>query len=99
MGVPTKTHPCGFLIEQLFCIEQIYSFLTASLKITSGEISAKEVAGESGGWANKQQRTSQIRSNQICQHIKNKFNYIKSILQKSEATYRQSQPINTPIEP
>lgn len=28
-------------------IEQMYSFLTASLKITSGEISAKEVAGES----------------------------------------------------
>lgn len=46
MGVPTKTHPCGFLIERLFRIEQMYSFLTASLKITSGEISAKETSEE-----------------------------------------------------
>jgi hypothetical protein len=39
------------------------------LKITSGEISAKEVAGESGGWANKQQRASQVRIHQGSQRI------------------------------
>lgn len=60
MGVPTKTHPCGFLIERLFRIEQMYSFLTASLKITSGEISVKEVAGESTGKVG----TEQINSNE-----------------------------------
>ena len=45
MGVPTKTHPRGFIIERLFHIEQIHSFLILSLKITSGEISAKEQQG------------------------------------------------------
>jgi len=53
--VVTKSHPCGFIIEQLFHIEQMNPLLTSSLKIASGEILAKEVAGESGGWANKQQ--------------------------------------------
>ena len=41
----TKLYPCGFIIEQLFYIEQIYTFLTSSLKITSGEILAKEQQG------------------------------------------------------
>ena len=48
MGVVTKSHPRGFIMERLLHIEQMYPFLTSSLKITSGEISAKEVAGESG---------------------------------------------------
>ena len=60
MGVVTKSHPCGFIIERLFHTEQIYSFLTPSLKITSGEISAKEVAGESTGKVG----TEQINSNE-----------------------------------
>lgn len=45
MGVATKSHPCGFITEQLLHIEQIYSFLTSSLKITSGEFSADEQQG------------------------------------------------------
>ena len=46
MGVVKKSYPCGFIIGQLLHIEQIHSFLILYLKITSGEISAKEVAGE-----------------------------------------------------
>lgn len=60
MGVITKSHPCGFIMEQLFYIEQIYPFLIPSLKITSGEISVKEVAGESTGKVG----TGQINSNE-----------------------------------
>ena len=45
MGVVTKSHPGGFITEQLLHIEQIYSFLTSSLKITSGEFSADEQQG------------------------------------------------------
>lgn len=41
----TKSHPRGFIIDKLFHTEQIYSFLTLSLKITSGEISADEQQG------------------------------------------------------
>ena len=46
MGVVAKSHPRGFIIEQLLHIEQIYTFLTPSIKITSGEILAKEAAEE-----------------------------------------------------
>jgi len=60
VGVVTKSHPCGFIIERLFYIEQMYTFLTPSFKITSGEISAKEVAGESTGKVG----TEQINSNE-----------------------------------
>lgn len=60
MGVATKSHPCGFITEQLFYIKQMYTFLTSSLKITSGEILAKEVAGESTGKVG----TEQINSNE-----------------------------------
>ena len=60
MGVVTKSHPNGFIIEQLFYIEQIYTFLTSSLKIASGEISVKEVTGESTGKV----VTGQINSNE-----------------------------------
>lgn len=42
MGVVTKSHPYGFIIRKLFHIEQIRLFLSPYLKITSGEISAKE---------------------------------------------------------
>lgn len=41
----TKPHPRGFIIEQLFHIEQIYPFLIPFLKITSGEIIVKEGQG------------------------------------------------------
>ena len=44
----------------MFHIKQIYTFLTSSLKITSGEISAKEVAGGSTGKVG----TEQINSNE-----------------------------------
>ena len=87
-------------LANCFISNEIYPFLAPSPKITSGEISAKgsrEAHRQSGGWANKQQRASQVRIHQSSQHIKNKFNRFKSILQKSEATYRQSQPVNTPI--
>ena len=60
MGVVTKSHPRGFIIERLLYIEQIYTFFIPSLKITSGEISAKEVAGESTGKV----VTGQINSNE-----------------------------------
>lgn len=49
-GHPNILHLTLFIVLTLnyyLNIEQMYSFLTASLKITSGEISAKEVAGES----------------------------------------------------
>ena len=62
MGVATKSHPCGFIIEQLFYIEQMYTFLTASLKITSGEISAKEVAGEGRSKAKEHHRQEAIKA-------------------------------------
>lgn len=55
MGVVKKSHPCGFIIERLFYNEQIYPLLIPSLKITSGEISAKEQQGRVG--------TEQINSN------------------------------------
>ena len=48
-------------------------FLTPSIKITSGEIIVKKGRGgrrQSSYWANKQQWTSQIKSNRIRQHIK-----------------------------
>jgi len=45
VGVVTKSHPYGFIIERLFYIEQIYTFFIPFLKITSGEISAKEQQG------------------------------------------------------
>lgn len=60
MGVATKSHPYGFIIEKLFYIEQTLPFLIPSLKITSGEISAKEVAGENTGKV----ETEQINSNE-----------------------------------
>ena len=60
MGVVTKSHPRGFIIERLLYIEQIYTFFIPSLKITSGEISAKEVAGENTGKV----ETEQINSNE-----------------------------------
>ena len=56
--------------------------LTSSLKIASGEILAKEVAGESGDWANKQQWTARIRNNQGNLHIKTPSIASKFILQK-----------------
>jgi hypothetical protein len=42
VGVVTKSHPRGFIIDKLFHIERIYTFFIPSLKITSGEISADE---------------------------------------------------------
>jgi hypothetical protein len=45
VGVATKSHPGGFIIDELLHIEQIYTFFISSLKITSGEISADEVEG------------------------------------------------------
>lgn len=45
MGVVKKSHPRGFIIKRLFHTEQIYLFLTLSLQITSGEISADERQG------------------------------------------------------
>ena len=60
MGVVTKSHPRGFIIERLLHIKQICASLTPSFKITSGEISAKEVAGESTGKVG----TEQINSNE-----------------------------------
>ena len=92
MGVPTKTHPCGFITEQLFYIKQIYTFLTSSLKTTSGEISAKEVAGESRDWANKQQWTSQIRSNRIRQHIKTPSITSKVLFKNQKYCIVQARP-------
>ena len=60
MGVATKSHPRGFIIDELFHIKQIYTFFIPFLKITSGEISVKEVAGESTGKVG----TGQINSNE-----------------------------------
>ena len=58
MGAVAKSHPYGFIIEQLFYIEQMHPLLTSPLKITSGEISAKEVAGESTGKVETEQINS-----------------------------------------
>ena len=62
MGVATKFHPYGSIMERLFHIEQIYTFLIPSLKITSGEISADEIAGESGGKAKEHHRQDAIKA-------------------------------------
>ena len=82
----TEFHPCGFIIDELLHIEQIYAFFIPSLKITSGEISADEVAGgehrQSRDWANKQQRASQVRIHQGSQRIKTTSIASKFILQK-----------------
>ena len=43
-----KSHPRGFIIKRLFHTEQMYLFLTLSLKITSGEISADEQQERAG---------------------------------------------------
>jgi len=40
----------------------MYTFLTSSLKIASGEISTKEVAGESGGKAKEHHRQEAIKA-------------------------------------
>jgi len=45
VGVVAKSHPRGFIIDKSFHIEQIYTFFIPSLKITSGEILAKEQQG------------------------------------------------------
>ena len=62
MGVVTKSHPRGFIIERLFHVKQIHPFSTPALKITSGEISAREVAGESGGKAKEHHRQEAIKA-------------------------------------
>ena len=69
MGVVTKSHPCGFIIEQLFHIKQIHSFLIPSLKITSGEISAREVAGEGRGKSKEHHRQEAIKAISTSKHL------------------------------
>ena len=77
----------------------IYLFLFHSPKSHPVKFQQMNGRGEWGDWANKQQWTSQIRSNRIRQHIKTTPNRFKSILQKSEITHRPSQPINAPTKP
>ena len=60
MGVVTKSHPCGFIIEKYFISNNSVPVFIPWSKITSGEISAKEVAGESTGKVG----TEQINSNE-----------------------------------
>ena len=57
-------------MKQLLHIKQNTFISHFILKITSGEISADERQGRVGGWANKQQRASQVRIHQGSQHIK-----------------------------
>lgn len=97
MGVVTKSHPCGFIIKLLFHIKQIYTLLASSLKITSGEILAKEVAGESGGKAKEHHRQDAIKGSQ---HIKSLELFQKYSL-KSRIRKRVSfnPSINAPIKP
>ena len=78
MGVVTKSHPRGFITEQLFHIEQIYSLLTLSLKITSGEISADEQQGRAEA---KQRNITDKKLSRKSAHW-NTFNHFKSTLQK-----------------
>ena len=49
----------------------MHTFLTSSLKITSGEISAKEVAGESGGWisSNEHHRWESIKAVSVSKQL------------------------------
>ena len=86
MGVATKSHPYGFIIERLFYIEQWYTcFLFHSPKLHPVKFQQKNSRGEhrqSRYWASKQQWTTRIRNNQGNQHIKNKFSHFKSTLQK-----------------
>ena len=102
MGVATKSHPYGFIIERLFYIEQWYTcFLFHSPKLHPVKFQQKNSRGEhrqSRYWASKQQWTTRIRNNQGNQHIKNKFSHFKSNLQKSAITHHSISPINTPIK-
>ena len=54
---------------------------------------------QSRDWANKQQWTSQIRSNQICQHIKTTPIASKVLFKKLAITHHSIPFINTPINP
>ena len=74
MGVVKKSHPRGFIIKRLFHTEQMYLFLTLSLKITSGEISADEQQERAGA---KQRNITDKKLSRQSAH-QNNFNRFKS---------------------
>lgn len=88
--------------HKLFYIEQIPPFSNHSFqnhfRWNFSRWGSRGEHRQSRDWANKQQWTSQIRSNQVSQYIKNNPNHFKSILQKSEETYHSISPINVPIK-
>ena len=52
-----------------------------------------------GGWANKQQRASQVRIHQGSQHIKTPSITSKVLFKKSAITHHSIPSINTPTKP
>ena len=71
------------------------AFLTSSLKITSGEISADEQQGRAEA---KQRNIIDKKPSRQSAH-QNNPNHFKSNLQKSAITHRPSQSLNTPTKP
>ena len=74
----------------------MYTFLTASLKITSGEISAKEVAGEGRSKAKEHHRQEAIKAICTSKHLQSLQNLF---FKKSAITHHSIPSINTPINP
>lgn len=80
----------------------IYLFLFHSPKSHPVKFQQKNSMGEhrqSRDWANKQQWTARIRSNQVRLQIKIPSIASKFILQKTEVTHHSIPSINTPINP
>ena len=73
----------------------MHPFLTPSLKITSGEISAKEQ--QERAEAELLNRTDKKQSSPSADQ--NHFNRSKASFKKSEITNRPSRSINVPIKP
>ena len=73
----------------------MHPFLTPSLKITSGEISAKEQ--QKRAETELLNRTDKKQSSPFANQ--NHFNRSKTSFKKSEITHRPSQSINVPIKP
>ena len=83
------------LYQTIICLFLFHS--PKSLPVKFQQMNSRGTHRQSGGWANKQQRASQMRSHQGNQNIINNFNHFKSY--SSKIPHRQSQSINAPTKP
>lgn len=95
MGVVTKFHPRGFIIERLFYIKQYICFHFIPQNHFRWNFSKRGSRGEQG----LSNRAVQIRRYQSQSAHQNNPNRFKSNLQKSAITHHSIPSINTPINP